>query len=49
MRVIEKDRVYDEYKNSVGDIVSGIVRRREKGIDQNENQLEEQLSPNRVR
>ena len=31
VRVIEKDRVYDEYKNSVGDIVSGIVRRREKG------------------
>ncbi len=31
LRTIEKSRIYDEYKNSIGDIVSGTVRRREKG------------------
>lgn len=27
----EKERIFDDYKDQVGDIVSGIVRRREKG------------------
>jgi transcription termination/antitermination protein NusA len=31
MRQFEKDRIYDDYKDQVGDIVSGTVRRREKG------------------
>ena len=31
LRQFEKDRLYEDYKNSVGDILSGIVRRREKG------------------
>lgn len=31
LRQFEKDRIYDEYKDQVGDIVSGIVRRRERG------------------
>lgn len=31
LRTIEKSRIYDEYKGSIGDIVSGTVRRREKG------------------
>lgn len=31
VRQFEKDKIYDEYKGMVGDIVPGIVRRREKG------------------
>lgn len=31
LRTIEKGRIYDEYKGAIGDIVSGTVRRREKG------------------
>lgn len=31
LRQFEKDRIYDDYKNLVGDIVSGTVRRTEKG------------------
>ncbi len=31
VRQFEKERIYDDYKDSVGDIVSGTVRRREKG------------------
>ena len=31
LRQFEKERIYDEYKDSVGDIVTGIVRRRERG------------------
>ena len=31
LRQFEKERIYDEYKDNVGDIVSGIVRRRERG------------------
>lgn len=31
IRQFEKDRIYDDYKDSVGDIVSGVVRRRERG------------------
>lgn len=31
VRQFEKDRIYDEYKDSVGDIVTGTVRRRERG------------------
>lgn len=31
LRQFEKDRIYDEYKDMVGDIVTGIVRRRERG------------------
>ncbi len=31
VRQIEKDRIYDDYKDTVGDIVTGTVRRREKG------------------
>ncbi len=31
VRQFEKDRVYEEYKDLVGDIVTGTVRRRERG------------------
>ncbi len=31
VRQFEKERIYDDYKNVVGDIVTGTVRRREKG------------------
>lgn len=31
LRQFEKERIYDDYKDTVGDIVSGIVRRRERG------------------
>ncbi len=31
LRQFEKDRIYDDYKDSVGNIVSGVVRRRERG------------------
>ena len=31
VRQFEKDRIFDEYKDDVGNIVTGIVRRREKG------------------
>ena len=31
IRQFEKDRIYDDYKDTIGDIVSGIVRRRERG------------------
>lgn len=31
IRTIEKERIYVEYKNRIGDIVTGTVRRREKG------------------
>lgn len=31
IRQFEKDRIYDDYKDIVGDIVTGIVRRRERG------------------
>ncbi|MEZ5276357.1 MAG: transcription termination factor NusA [Opitutaceae bacterium] len=31
IRQFEKERIYDDYKDLVGDVVSGIVRRRERG------------------
>ncbi|PXA02924.1 transcription termination/antitermination protein NusA [Coraliomargarita sinensis] len=31
IRQFEKDRIYDDYKDTVGDIVTGTVRRRERG------------------
>jgi len=31
IRQFEKDRIYDDYKDLVGDIVTGTVRRRERG------------------
>ena len=31
LRTIEKSRIYDEFKGTVGDIVSGTVRHKEKG------------------
>lgn len=31
LRDFEKERIYDDYKDQVGDIVSGTVRRRERG------------------
>ncbi len=31
VRQFEKERIYDDYKDVIGDIVSGTVRRREKG------------------
>lgn len=31
VRQFEKERVYDEYKDTIGDIVTGVVRRRERG------------------
>jgi N utilization substance protein A len=31
LRQFEKERIYDDYKDSVGDIVTGIVRRKERG------------------
>ncbi|MGA2053568.1 MAG: transcription termination/antitermination protein NusA, partial [Opitutales bacterium] len=31
VRQFEKDRIYEEYKDLVGDIVTGTVRRRERG------------------
>ena len=31
LRQFEKERIYDDYKDVVGDIVSGVVRRRERG------------------
>ncbi|GHC09097.1 transcription termination factor NusA [Cerasicoccus arenae] len=31
IRQFEKERIFDDYKDQVGDIVSGIVRRRERG------------------
>lgn len=31
IRQFEKDRIYDDYKDTIGEIVSGIVRRRERG------------------
>lgn len=31
IRQFEKERIYDDYKDLVGDIVSGVVRRRERG------------------
>lgn len=31
IRQFEKERIYDDYKDQVGDIVSGVVRRRERG------------------
>lgn len=31
LRQFEKERIYDDYKDNVGDIVTGIVRRRERG------------------
>lgn len=31
LRQFEKERIYDDYKDQVGDIVTGIVRRRERG------------------
>ena len=31
LRQFEKERIYDEYKDMIGDIVSGVVRRRERG------------------
>jgi N utilization substance protein A len=31
LRQFEKERIYDDYKDHVGDIVTGIVRRRERG------------------
>jgi N utilization substance protein A len=31
VRQFEKDRIFDEYKDQVGQIVSGIMRRRERG------------------
>jgi N utilization substance protein A len=31
IRQFEKERIYDDYKDTVGDVVSGTVRRRERG------------------
>lgn len=31
IRQFEKDRIYDDYKDTVGDIITGTVRRRERG------------------
>lgn len=31
LRQFEKERIYDDYKDHVGDIVTGVVRRRERG------------------
>lgn len=31
LRQFEKERIYDDYKDMVGDILSGVVRRRERG------------------
>lgn len=31
IRQFEKERIFDDYKDQVGDIVSGVVRRRERG------------------
>ncbi len=31
LRQYEKERIYDDFKDMVGDIVSGVVRRRERG------------------
>ena len=31
LRQFEKERIYDHFKDQVGDVVSGIVRRRERG------------------
>ena len=31
LRQFEKERIYDDYKDLVGDIVSGVARRRERG------------------
>jgi N utilization substance protein A len=31
LRQFEKERIYDDYKDMVGDIVSGVARRRERG------------------
>ena len=31
LRQMEKERLYDDYKDMVGDIISGVVRRRERG------------------
>lgn len=31
VRQFEKERIYDDYKDLVGDIVTGVVRRRERG------------------
>ena len=31
LRQFEKERIYDDYKDTVGDILSGVVRRRERG------------------
>ena len=31
LRQFEKERIYDDYKDMIGDIVSGLVRRRERG------------------
>jgi transcription termination/antitermination protein NusA len=31
LRQFEKDRIYDDFKGTIGDIVSGTVRRRERG------------------
>ncbi len=30
VRQFEKERIFDEYKDSIGDVVSGVVRRRER-------------------
>lgn len=31
LRQFEKERIFDEYKDTIGDIVTGVVRRRERG------------------
>lgn len=31
LRQFEKERIYDDFKDQVGDIISGVVRRRERG------------------
>lgn len=31
IRQFEKERIYDDYKDSVGDVITGTVRRRERG------------------
>lgn len=31
IRQFEKDRVFDDFKDQIGDIVSGVIRRRERG------------------
>lgn len=49
LRQFEKERIYDEYKDNVGDIVTGVVRRRERGDLVVDLGKAEALLPNRER